>query len=400
MKRLLWLLALLPAIAFGQAAGPYGIFGGPISSTSLPPATTTAGAANTYAFTSDLGLLESNGTAWVGAAGGGARTFDQLGSGDNTTATMTVDTGASLSFIGSGTIAATSALALAATPAQCAGGQFATGISASGAANCGTPAGSGNVSTSGTITSGNLPLWNGATTLTGSTAVGSNTFVGNNGSGIAALTAAQAIGVLNSASANAQTGTTYTLVLGDANGQVTMNNSSANTLTIPTHATVAIPVGSIVTVEQLGAGVTSVTPATGVTIQSPQFGSSSTQAYPLGGIYGNVQLIQTATDTWFVVTYNPGAGTAAFSGTCTNSSNTANASRGKLTMSSAGNCTIIITPGGMLPSAHGFTGTMCDRTQPTVPCWGATADSTTTITFTVPTAVASSDVVAWQMGPY
>jgi len=63
---------------------------------------------------------------------------------------------------------------------------------------------------------------------------------------------------------NAQTGTTYTLALTDApasslnQGIVTMNNGSANTLTIPANASVAFPVGTIVSVIQLGAGQTAI----------------------------------------------------------------------------------------------------------------------------------------------
>lgn len=44
---------------------------------------------------------------------------------------------------------AATASALAATPTQCAGGQFATGIAASGNANCGTPSGAGTVTSVG-----------------------------------------------------------------------------------------------------------------------------------------------------------------------------------------------------------------------------------------------------------
>jgi hypothetical protein len=63
---------------------------------------------------------------------------------------------------------------------------------------------------------------------------------------------------------NPQTGTTYTLALTDApassanQGIVTMNNASANTLTIPANATVAFPVGTTVSVIQLGAGQTTI----------------------------------------------------------------------------------------------------------------------------------------------
>lgn len=61
------------------------------------------------------------------------------------------------------------ATALAAVPSQCSGSTFATGIQASGAANCSTPAGGGNVSNSGTPTSGQFAEWTGATTLAGET---------------------------------------------------------------------------------------------------------------------------------------------------------------------------------------------------------------------------------------
>lgn len=63
---------------------------------------------------------------------------------------------------------------------------------------------------------------------------------------------------------NGQTGTTYTLALTDApaaslnQGIVTMNNSSANTLTIPANATVAFPVPTIIQVVQLGSGQTTI----------------------------------------------------------------------------------------------------------------------------------------------
>lgn len=53
---------------------------------------------------------------------------------------------------------------------------------------------------------------------------------------------------------NAQTGTTYTLALTDASKLVTIENASAITLTVPTDATVAFPVGTEVYVSQLGAG--------------------------------------------------------------------------------------------------------------------------------------------------
>jgi len=57
---------------------------------------------------------------------------------------------------------------------------------------------------------------------------------------------------------NLQTGTTYTLVLGDAGKMVEMNNASANTVNIPANASVAFPVDTRIDVIQYGAGLTTV----------------------------------------------------------------------------------------------------------------------------------------------
>ena len=57
---------------------------------------------------------------------------------------------------------------------------------------------------------------------------------------------------------NLQTGTAYTLVLGDAGLVVEMNNASANTLTIPANAAVLFPVDTRIDIIQYGAGLTTV----------------------------------------------------------------------------------------------------------------------------------------------
>ena len=56
---------------------------------------------------------------------------------------------------------------------------------------------------------------------------------------------------------NDQTGTTYTPVLTDQyQVLVTRSNASASTMTIPTNASVAFPVGTVITVLNKGAGAT------------------------------------------------------------------------------------------------------------------------------------------------
>ena len=56
-------------------------------------------------------------------------------------------------------------------------------------------------------------------------------------------------------SLNAQTGTTYTFVLTDANNTlVTASNASAQTYTIPPNSSVAYPIGSQINIIAIGAG--------------------------------------------------------------------------------------------------------------------------------------------------
>lgn len=90
---------------------------------------------------------------------------------------------------------------------------------------------------------------------------------------------------------NAQTGTSYTLVLADAPKFVTMSNASASTLTVPLNSSVAYPVGTIIEGAQLGAGQVTITATGGVTI-------NATPGLKIAAQYGTFGLIKTATDTW------------------------------------------------------------------------------------------------------
>ena len=90
---------------------------------------------------------------------------------------------------------------------------------------------------------------------------------------------------------NAQTGTTYTLALTDENKLVTLNNAAAITLTVPTNATVAFPVGARVDVAQTGAGQVTIAGAGGVTVTA-----SPTLKFRAQG--SAVSLIKLATDSW------------------------------------------------------------------------------------------------------
>lgn len=96
--------------------------------------------------------------------------------------------------------------------------------------------------------------------------------------------------------ANDQSGTSYTLVLGDAGKTVWMNNASANTVTIPTNASVAFPVNTVVCVVMEGAGTTTITASSGVTLNGVSGGSGAIQAQ-----YTSVALVKRGTDAWVAI---------------------------------------------------------------------------------------------------
>jgi len=96
-------------------------------------------------------------------------------------------------------------------------------------------------------------------------------------------------------SENAQTGTTYTLVLTDVGKLVTMNNASANTLTVPPNSSVAFPIGSRVDLVQYGAGQTTVAAGSGVTIRSIDSNKK------ISDRYGGATLWKRGTDEWILI---------------------------------------------------------------------------------------------------
>lgn len=101
-------------------------------------------------------------------------------------------------------------------------------------------------------------------------------------------------------SINANTATTYTFVLADNGKLVTSNNASAQTLSIPTNASVAYAIGAQINVAWItGAGqptINAVTPGT-TTILST--GATST-APKLRAVNSVATCIKIATDTWLV----------------------------------------------------------------------------------------------------
>jgi hypothetical protein len=97
------------------------------------------------------------------------------------------------------------------------------------------------------------------------------------------------------AAINAQTGTTYTLVAGDLNDLVTLNNASAITLTVPPSVFSA---NDIINISQIGAGQVTLAQGAGVTINST--GATAT-APKLRVRWSTASIICTASNTFLVV---------------------------------------------------------------------------------------------------
>ncbi len=89
---------------------------------------------------------------------------------------------------------------------------------------------------------------------------------------------------------NAQTGTSYTLVLTDVAKVVSLTNAAAITLTVPTNASVAFPVGTQILLYQGGAGQ--------VTISSSATIRSQGTKLKLIGQFAVAGLLKVATDEW------------------------------------------------------------------------------------------------------
>lgn len=99
---------------------------------------------------------------------------------------------------------------------------------------------------------------------------------------------------------NAQTGTTYTAVSTDQyQVLVTMSNASANAFKIPTNASVAFAVGTVITVLNIGAGTCTISATSSGT--TTVLSAGATAASPTLAQYKSAACIKVATDTWYVV---------------------------------------------------------------------------------------------------
>lgn len=138
----------------------------------------------------------------------------------------------------------------------------------------------------------------GATGATGG--VGPQGATGPNGSagsaGATGATGAQgATGPIGTAYVlNAQTGTSYTLVLGDADKFVTLTNAASISVTVPANASVAFGIGTRIAFAQMGAGQVTFVADGGVSLFSDP-------GLKIAAQYGGAELVKLATDTWILV---------------------------------------------------------------------------------------------------
>ena len=86
----------------------------------------------------------------------------------------------------------------------------------------------------------------------------------------------------------------YTLQLSDKDKMVEINSSSATSITIPTNASVAFPVGSTITIMQAGTGQITISGATGVSVNYTPSNITRTQ-------YSSATIIKRAENTWYLM---------------------------------------------------------------------------------------------------
>ncbi len=92
----------------------------------------------------------------------------------------------------------------------------------------------------------------------------------------------------------------YTLVLNDSyQNLVPMNKATAVALKIPTNATAAIPVGTVITVLNKGAGLVTISAVTSGT--TTVLSAGAVAASPTLTQYKTAACIKTAADVWYVV---------------------------------------------------------------------------------------------------
>jgi len=114
------------------------------------------------------------------------------------------------------------------------------------------------------------------------------------------LSAAMYNGLVTFAVSTDSTAATYTAVLTDSYQVLQpINSATATAFKIPTNASVAFAVGTVITVLNKGAGTCTISATTSGTTTILSAGAVA--ASPTLGQYKTASIIKTATDTWYVV---------------------------------------------------------------------------------------------------
>jgi len=141
-----------------------------------------------------------------------------------------------------------------------------------------------------TATQGDLICASAANTFTSLSAGTTDYVLTANGAGAAPTW--QAAGGASGVTVKNETGTTYTFILTDAEKHITFTNASAVTVTVPANASVAFPIGTVISFSQGGAGQVSFTGATPPTLQSADAALTTVKLYSGGS------MIKILEDTW------------------------------------------------------------------------------------------------------
>lgn len=174
--------------------------------------------------------------------------------------------------------------------------------------------GSGNVTGPGSSTSGNIATFNNTTgTLLADSgkAVPSGTIVGTTDT--QTLTNKTVTGLVSASTVNdsagtgyqigyrqmpqnSQTGATYTLALADDGKHIYTNGTTTATITVPTNASVAFPIGTVVNIVNLNSGNVTIS-TTGITMYQANSTNTGNRTLATKGVCA---MIKIATDTWIV----------------------------------------------------------------------------------------------------